>query len=316
MMNLEDYIAAVKTKLTAAGLTLSGEKQLEYGRQLTYTDGSAKIPVNIYSGKKGISVVVGGGAASPLKQAVEAAIAGRSCSPRPKDEAAGDPAVPPGFEGVEGFDGCWIGTDESGKGDFFGPLVVAAVRVDNASAASLEAAGVRDSKMLNDSKARATASKIREICAQRYVELEIMPARYNTLYHQFRAEGKNLNHLLAWGHARVLEDLLQKAPSRFALADKFADERFIQSRLMGKGRQILLVQTPKAERNVAVAAASVLARDKFLSRMDDLSARYGITFPKGASPQVIAAAKLYAEKYGKETLAEVAKTHFKTTEQI
>ena len=126
-----------------------------------------------------------------------------------------------------------------------------------------------------------------------------MPARYNTLYSQFRAEGQNLNHLLAWGHARVLEDLLEKAPCRFALADKFADEKFIQSRLMAKGRQIKLVQTTKAERNVAVAAASILARDRFLYRMGELSTKFGMEFPKGASPQVIRAAQVFAAKIGR-----------------
>jgi len=143
-----------------------------------------------------------------------------------------------------------------------------------------------------------------------------MPARYNTLYAQFRTEGKNLNHLLAWAHARVLEDLLQKAPCRFALADKFADEKFIQSRLMDRGRQVLLIQTPKAERNVAVAAASILARDRFLARMEEMSGKFGVTFPKGASSQVIAAARIFVDKHGRGALAEVTKTHFKTSEEV
>jgi len=312
MMTLEDYIAAVEAQIARAGLAISAGKQLEYGRQLVVTDGTDRLTVNIYSGKKGISVVVGGAAGSPLKQAVQTAIHGESASA----PVAAASTVPPGFEGVEGFDNCWIGTDESGKGDFFGPLVVAAVRVDGSTAASLEAAGVRDSKTLNDNKAKVIAGRIREICAHQFVELEIMPARYNTLYNQFRTEGKNLNHLLAWAHARVLEDLLQKAPSRFALADKFANEKFIQSRLMSKGRQVRLIQTPKAERNIAVAAASVLARDRFLGRIEELSLKFGMTFPKGASPQVIAAASQFVAAHDKAALAEVAKTHFKTIEQI
>lgn len=312
MAELEDFIAAMEAKIVKAGFSKSGEKELEYGRQLTLTDGTGKITVNVYSGKKGISVVLGGAAGSPLRQAVQVAIDGEGFSA----SAAVASTVPPGFEGIEGFDNCWIGTDESGKGDFFGPLVVAAVRVDGSTAARLETAGVRDSKALSDNKAKTVARQIREICADQFAELEIMPARYNTLYSQFRSERKNLNHLLAWAHARVLEDLLQKAPCRFALADKFADEKFIQSRLMDKGRQVLLVQTPKAERNVAVAAASVLARDKFLSRMEGLSAKFGLTFPKGASAQVIEAAKFYVAEHGKAALAEVAKTHFKTSEQV
>jgi len=160
------------------------------------------------------------------------------------------------------------------------------------------------------------AGRIREVCAGAFSELEIMPSRYNSLYSQFRTEGKNLNHLLAWAHARVLEDLLEKGYCGYALADKFADEKFIQSRLMAKGSQIVLMQTPKAERNVAVAAASILARDRFLRRLDELSVKFGLTLPKGASAQVIEAARQFVDRQGKAVLAEVAKIHFKTIDQI
>lgn len=317
MTALESAVAALTAKLAAADLTVAGDTPIAYGRQLAVTDGAVTVTVNVYSGKKGTSIVVGGAATSPLKARIQALLDGGEAPP-PSAEAApaADPAVPPGFEHVSGFDGCWVGSDESGKGDFFGPLVVAAVRVDAAAAASLAAAGVRDSKTLTDAKARALAARIRAICAGGYVEVEMTPARYNSLYDQFRAEGKNLNHLLAWGHARALEDLLAKAPCRFAIADKFADEKYILSRLMAKGREVTLVQTPKAERNIAVAAASVLARDRFLARLDDLAARFAMPFPKGASPQVVAAARAFCAKAGRPALAEVAKLHFKTLEQI
>lgn len=318
MTALAAALAALAAKLAAAGLAITADSEIAYGRQLTVSDGGSAVPVNIYSGKKGISVVVGGSTTSPLRARIQAIVTG-SEPEAAKAGTAGAPetaAVPPGFEGVENFDNCWIGSDESGKGDFFGPLVAAAVRVDNAAAARLTAAGVRDSKTLTDAKARALAGRIREICAGGFVELEITPARYNTLYDQFRSEGKTLNHLLAWAHARVLEDLLAKTSCRFAIADKFADERYIINRLMTKGRQITLVQTPKAERNIAVAAASVLARDRFLGRMNDLSSRFGITLPKGASALVVEAARQLVAKQGRPALAEVAKLHFKTSEQI
>ncbi|MDR3565077.1 MAG: ribonuclease HIII [Negativicutes bacterium] len=313
MSDIEDYITDIKDKLGGAGFVVNAEKKLEYGFQLTVTDGIDRVYVNVYSGQKGVSLVVAGSAKLPLKQAVQELVGERSAAASPN---VADMTGVPGFEGVAGFDNCWIGTDESGKGDFFGPLVVAAVRVDATTAAALEAAGVKDSKALADSKAKRLAARIREICAGHFVELEMLPARYNALYCQLRGEGKNLNHLLAWGHARVLEDLLQKAPCRFALADKFANEKFIQSRLMEKGRQILLVQTPKAERNIAVAAASVLARERFLNRMEEMAVRFGIVFPKGASLQVVEAAKIFAEKRGKPALVEVAKTHFRTMDEI
>lgn len=321
MTALEQAVAAVVAKLAAGGLKVTADTAIAYGRQLAVGDGAASLTVNVYSGKKGTSIVVGGAAASPLRARVldlldMAGGGAPTAAPVAASPSAAESGLPPGFEQTRGFDGRWIGSDESGKGDFFGPLVVAAVRVDAAAAASLAAAGVRDSKTLTDAKARALAARIRDICAGGYVELEITPARYNTLYDQFRTEGKNLNHLLAWAHARVLEDLLAKAPCRFAIADKFADEKYINSRLMAKGREVTLVQTPKAERNIAVAAASVLARDRFLARMDELATRFGLTFPKGASPQVVAAARTFCAKAGRPALGEVAKLHFKTLDQI
>lgn len=310
-MNLDAYLMSLKDKFVGAGFSLAGEKPLAYGCQLVVSDGTNKVSVNVYSGKKGISVVVGGASGSELKQAVQAVVDGGTvvCG-------ASIPGRPAGFEHVEDFDDCWIGTDESGKGDFFGPLVAAAVRVDNVIADQLAGIGVKDSKLLSDVKARAIAARIREICVDGYVELEITPPRYNALYKQLKSEGKNLNHLLAWAHARALEDLLGKAACRFAIADKFADEKFIQSRLMANGRKVVLVQTPKAERNIAVAAASILARDRFLARMDDLSNKLGIVFPKGASQQVIEVGKQFVSKFGRDRLADVAKIHFKTAEEL
>lgn len=315
MTALEQQVAKLSAKLTEAGLKITGEKPLQYGFQLQVSDGNATLPVNIYSGKKGISMVLGGTEGSPLRQAVEAAIYGGAAASGTRAETA-ETDVPPGFEQVAGFDHRWIGTDESGKGDFFGPLVVAAVGVNADSAERLSVLGVKDSKTLTDKKARALATQIRTVCAGGFVELEISPVRYNSLYQQFRIEGKNLNHLLAWAHARALEDMLQKVPCRFAIADKFADERFINSRLMAKGREITLVQTPRAERNVAVAAASVLARDRFLWRMEEMAQRYGMQFPKGASALVIEAGRQFVGTTGRDKLAEVAKLHFKTLDQI
>jgi ribonuclease HIII len=316
MNQFKEYLDSFKVKLAQAGMMVTGEKELEYGQQLVVTNTIDKVTVSLYHGKKGNSVVVGGSPGSELKKQLQALADGRSYLTDQLGEDEAVSSLPPGFEHVAHFDYCWIGTDESGKGDFFGPLVVAAVRVDQILAKELQQMGVKDSKALTDIKAKALAGRIREICAGYYVELELLPSRYNALYSQFRTEGKNLNHLLAWGHARVLEDLLAKAPCKFALADKFADEKFIQSRLMARGSQITLVQTTKAERNVAVAAASILARDRFLFQMGELSEKFAMELPKGASRQVVAAAQVFAAKFGKLALVEVAKTHFKTMEDI
>ncbi len=209
-----------------------------------------------------------------------------------------------------------IGTDESGKGDYFGPMVIAAVLIDSTTETALKELGVRDSKTLTDKRCKELAVKIRNLLPGKYQEVEILPERYNQLYGEFKAEGKNLNHLLAWGHARAIESLLQKEACSHAIADQFGDESYIRSKLMEKGKKLELIQLPKGERYIAVAAASILARDRFLSRMENLRDTYRMELPKGASDSVVNAGKQFVRAYGEETLARVAKVHHKTTEKI
>jgi ribonuclease HIII len=209
-----------------------------------------------------------------------------------------------------------IGTDESGKGDFFGPLVCAGVYVNEATAALLQGMGVRDSKRLSDQRCRELAAGITATCRDQYSVVEISPARYNDLYEQFRREGKNLNTLLAWAHARVLENLLRRVECRRAITDQFADPRFVQAKLQERGKQIELVQMPRAEAHVAVAAASVLARARFLERLEELSAQFGMALPKGASAAVVEAGQTLVRRFGAPALRLVAKLHFKTTAQV
>src|SRR3989441_11752821 len=123
-----------------------------------------------------------------------------------------------------------IGIDESGKGDYFGPLVIAGVYVAREQEEQLRAAGVRDSKTLSDKKATALAEQIRALCPSTIVV--IGPERYNSLHASF----KNLNRLLAWGHARAIENLLEHVSCDRVVADQFGDERFLKSALMAKGR--------------------------------------------------------------------------------
>jgi ribonuclease HIII len=209
-----------------------------------------------------------------------------------------------------------IGTDESGKGDYFGPMVIAGIWLDESTRAKLEVIEIKDSKLLSDKRCRELATKIREICNGKFEEIEIPPERYNELYAQFNKEGKNLNHLLAWGHARAIESLIRRHLCSHAIADQFGDEKFILSKLMEKGKGLELIQVPKGERYIAVAAASILARDRFLSRMEKLSQEYGIVLPKGASDVVVQPARLIIEKKGIGELKKVAKLHHKTTKKV
>ncbi|MFN8275003.1 MAG: ribonuclease HIII [Flavobacteriaceae bacterium] len=209
-----------------------------------------------------------------------------------------------------------IGTDESGKGDYFGPLVSAGVYVDLITKPLLEKLGVRDSKKLSDKQILNIAPNIRKICSNQFSVIEISPETYNNLYNQFKSEGKNLNVLLAWAHAKALEEVLLKVDCEHALSDKFGDEKFIISKLQEKGKKIILRQEHKAEVNVSVAAASILARERFLEKLKKLSTDLAVDLPKGASPLVIEQAKKVVELHGEETLKKVAKMHFKTTNSV
>ncbi|MHA1358815.1 MAG: ribonuclease HIII [Candidatus Helarchaeota archaeon] len=209
-----------------------------------------------------------------------------------------------------------IGTDEAGKGDYFGPLVSVGICIQNNKIAEkLSILGVRDSKNLKDNQNLELAKKIKNI-SRNFSIVEISPYRYNQLYSQFKSENKNLNTLLAWSHAKAIEDLLSRTECNKAVVDQFANETYLIEKLQEKGRKIEIIQVHKAEENIAVAAASILARARFLEELAKLSDEYKINFPKGASNQVIEIAKEFVEKYGKEKLSLVAKIHFKTTELL
>ncbi len=203
-----------------------------------------------------------------------------------------------------------IGIDESGKGDYFGPLVIAAVFVDATTQGELRLMQVRDSKKISDGRILEMAPDIKTICPHSVIA--IGPPKYNELYAKIR----NLNRLLAWGHAKALETLLERVTCERAISDQFGNERLILNVLQEKGRKIVLEQRTKAESDLAVAAASILARADFLLRLKRLSSEVGTTLPKGAAPAVELAAKMIIKKHGQDRLGSVAKLHFKTTKAV
>jgi ribonuclease HIII len=208
-----------------------------------------------------------------------------------------------------------LGIDESGKGDFFGPLVIAGVFVDGDLPRRLLDLGVKDSKQIgSDKKARDLANAILDTATPARCEvIAILPERYNQLYQKFG----NLNSLLAWGHARVIENLLTRWPNcPRALSDKFANERVVLRALQERGKKIVMEQRTKAESDVAVAAASILARAEFLLRLEKLGERVKCILPKGASAQVKAAARDIHRRLGDDALRSVAKFHFKTYAEV
>jgi ribonuclease HIII len=213
-----------------------------------------------------------------------------------------------------------IGTDEAGKGDFFGPLVTAGVYVDDRVAKLLRALSVRDSKMVGDRELRVLASNIRDVVEEeRRAVIVLAPKRYNELYQQMRSEGKNLNALLAWTHTRAIEDLIGHGlRPKFILSDQFGDKRYIENRLLVDTRLsgIPVIQMHRAEADVAVAAASILARDAFLQWLEQAGRALGLTLPKGASPKVIETGRLLVSRLGADGLKAYAKVAFKTMEKV
>lgn len=207
-----------------------------------------------------------------------------------------------------------FGVDESGKGDFFGPLVIAGVYVDRGIARHFMEAGIQDSKRIgSDARIRALADVIRKTHGAIADTVVIGPERYNDLYEKFG----NLNSLLGWGHARVIENLLAKRPDcPRALSDKFADARVIERSLLQRGREIKLEQRTKAESDLAVAAASIIAREAFISWLDARGKALGIKLGRGVSASVKQTARDLVAQHGAEILRQVAKVHFRTAYEI
>lgn len=208
-----------------------------------------------------------------------------------------------------------VGVDESGKGDFFGPLCVAGVYVNEQIVRSWKEAGIKDSKNIgSDARIAKLAELIRETPGCITTVVPIGNEAYNRLFKTMRS----VNAMLAWGHARVIENLMlqrhrmQPLPVR-AISDQFAaNKEVVAGALMSLGREIELIQRHKAEADLAVAAASILARHEFVTRLAKLEKQYGLPLPKGASAAVDAAAKAFLEKHGVEKLGSVAKLHFRT----
>ena len=232
----------------------------------------------------------------------------------------------------------WIGTDEAGKGDYFGPLVVAAVYVDADCREALADLGIADGKTLSNRRIRDLAELMHTRYERHIVVVERMPDEYNSLYNEFRRRGQNLNHFLASLHAEAIHTLATRVGAKHVLVDRFSKDDLITQQLrhrMNSGTQsqhstsappqgrfsghiplaMDILQVPKAERDIAVAAASIIARDTFLNGMETLSEEHGICLPRG-SYQVVEAGREFVALHGSEALGDVAKLHFRLTDAV
>lgn len=298
-MHVCPLTAAQAEKLRAL-LTERGWKFAERPYMLFFAE-SGKVNVSVY--EKGPKIVVAGkGTEEFVTFTLEPEVLGEA---KLGYEEVHDPAM---FE-------PHFGIDESGKGDFFGPLVIAGCYTDRDIARSFMDAGIQDSKRITSDKAiRDFAKIIRETPGVATKVIVLVPERYNAMYADF----DNLNRLLAWGHAATIGDLQLIQPDcPRALSDQFANPKLIKTALAKRNVEIQLDARTKAESDLAVAAASILAREGFISWMDRTSRDLGVKLPRGASdPRVkIVAAELIAAN-GPEVLLRVAKTHFKTAHEL
>ena len=203
-----------------------------------------------------------------------------------------------------------IGVDESGKGDFFGPLVVAALLADEDRTAELTAIGARDSKKIADRRLLQIDTELRRGFPHGVVI--ILPEEYNDRYEQVR----NLNKLLAAGHARAIELVLAKSEADIAISDKFGKTELVELAMRERGHLLPVHQLVRGEAVPQVAAASVLARAAFIRQMQELSRLAGIRLPLGAAGQVDEAGRRVVAARGVDFLRKIAKTHFKNYSRV
>lgn len=306
----EDYLDKVRQQLDRV-VDIADEKKINYGYQFICKFVEAKVTLNIYNGKKGLNLVWQGDDAlqEKLQQLLMAA-------PQQKKGVAANHQLKLGIvkatepEKLQPRGITWAGSDESGKGDFFGPLVVAAVVVDDSTAEKLQAAGVKDCKLLTDKKILELEAAIMGAVVD-YAVLELKPKFYNLRYAQVVAAGGKLNQLLTSGHVEALSKVItrQEAVSS-ALIDQFTTSNNILYVLKRRFPGVEFNQQPKAESDMAVAAASVLARARFLRTMETLSKAAGMELPKGGGDHTTACAKALANKLGKAALENFVKMHF------
>jgi len=296
---LDKFIADLKQELLLRNITVPGARDIQYGVQLFLIDNKSgeDMALNVYRGKNDFAFV-------PSKRNSTMYIEILECIESIR-------------QGLKSQFTRYIGTDESGKGDYFGPLVIAEFLTDPDIDGRLYKMGVRDSKRLDDGRIFELHQMLNEEFPDSISVCNIQPLKYNELYSHFRLEGKNLNHLVAWGHARVIEKLMEKdLHAEGVIADQFGNKACIEKAMFEKGKKLDLVQVTAAERNIAVAAASIIARCEFLKWLENTASQYDIEIPRGAGEDAKNTAVKLARSKGIMELRNLVKLHFKTTKEV
>lgn len=290
----ESQINNLKESIKKSGYDTDKIISKEFNHEFNAVDGKQKIKVQIYFGKKGLKKLLQGDVNSHFYKTVNNII-----NEQQTLELNDSPLQEPSE---------YIGSDEVGKGDFFGPLVVAAVYVNEKSKAILSNLGIRDSKEITDNQIKIYAREIKIIVKNNFEIVQINPGKYNELYEKF----KNLNKLLDWAHSKAIVTLLDNSECKNVITDKFGKKDL---GVVSKYPDINFISETKAEKYIGVAAASILARDSFLAWFDN-QFKNGYQLPKGASEQVEIFARNLIKKIDKNKLREIAKLHFKTYSKL
>lgn len=291
-------IEKISILLKNEGFSLSQLSKKLYNHEIVVRSGKDEAKILVYFGKKGIKKVLQGSEQSNLLKKLKKIVFGSDLFDQ---EDRSD----------EEFE-SYIGTDESGKGDYFGPLVVASVYVDKKSKNDLEKIGVKDSKLLSDSMIISLEDKIKELVSGNFDIVIINPEKYNQLYDSFG----NLNKLLGWAHSKAIENLAQRVNCKNVIADKFGNEKIIKDELAKKKLLLNLYQSSKAERYIGVAAASILARAKVIQWFKIKEKEIGINLQKGASNKVENIALKILKDKNENYLRNLIKFHFKNSKNI
>jgi len=300
---LEYYLSHLLPVFHKAGIECTEQSEILYGVQLRLAKDKFTSVLNIYySAKKGISTVVGG-TSSPLKKLLYALIEGYD---EPIEETFS-------FHNWT----AWIGSDECGKGDYFGAPVVCAFAYDVSLESEFKRLGIMDSKKLTPEQINAKARHLYKHHAKRISCIVLKPPKYNELIAEFKKQNKNLNDLLAWLHSTAIFNLLKTYPSvQGVLVDQFSPSQKVRRTLFEKSCSTPCIERTGAEADTAVAAASIIARYQFVETFKAMRQFYQMEFPLGANKAVITSGKAFVQRYGIKRLGEVAKLHFKTTAQV
>ncbi len=283
----KELISDIHKTLMQNNLKLSNIERKQYNFEFTAALGKDSVKIQVYFGKKGVKKVIQGNANSELYKKVESNI-----NLQQEIEFKS-----PGIDSSN-----YIGSDESGKGDVFGPLVIAAFYCDKSIEKKLISFGVRDSKELSALQIDSIAGKLKKNFSDRFSVSVITPAKYNSLYSHF----KNLNKMLNDLHQSTIQSLLSRHSCQTVIVDKFSREEIKLGKNIA-GRNLDIHYVEKAEQYLGVAAASIIARDEF----NNWFKRLEFELPKGANNGIEGALRKLVENYGANGLANFVKLHFK-----